>query len=69
MVNFPKILYAYLSKNYAFLYSVILLFYYILYYDGVHEVDKINTSQLKFILGEMDNLSPIWPNIVTPYIS
>ena len=64
MVNFPKIPYAYLSKNYAFLYSVILL-----YYDGVHEVDKINTSQLKFLLGEMGNVSPIWPKIVTPYVS
>ena len=38
MVNFPKIPEAHLSK----MYSVILL-----YYDGVHEVDKINTSQLR----------------------
>ena len=42
MVNFPNIRQAYLSKNHASLYSVVLL-----YYDGVHEEDKINTSQLK----------------------
>ena len=42
MVNFPKIPQAYLSKNYASLYSVILL-----YYDGVHEEGEINTGQLK----------------------
>ena len=42
MVNFPKIPQAHLSKKYASLYSVITL-----YYDGVHEVDKLNTSQLK----------------------
>ena len=42
MVNFPKIPFTYLSKNYASLYAVILL-----HYDGVHELDKINTSQLK----------------------
>ena len=53
--------YAYLSKNYALLYSVILL-----YYDGLHQVDQINTSQLKFLLGEMGKLSRIWPKIVTP---
>ena len=40
MVNFPKFPGAHLSKKYASLYSVTLL-----YYDGVHEVDKINTSQ------------------------
>ena len=62
MVNFQKIPYAYLSKNYAFLCSVILL-----HYDGVHKVDKITTSQLKFRLGEMGNLSPILPKIVTPH--
>ena len=33
--------YAYIFKNFACLHSVILL-----YYDEVHEVDKINTSQL-----------------------
>ena len=42
MVNFPKNPEAHLSKKYASLYSVILL-----YYDGVHKVDKINTSQLR----------------------
>ena len=62
MVNFQKIPYTYLSKNYAFLYSVIML-----YYDGLYEVDKFNTSQLKFLLGEIGNLSPIWPKIVTPH--
>ena len=35
MVNFPKILLAYLSKNYASLYMILL------HYDGVHKVDKI----------------------------
>ena len=39
----------------------------LLYYDGIHEVDKINTNQFKFLLGEMGNLSPIWPKIVTPH--
>ena len=38
-----------------------------LYYDGLYEVDKFNTSQLKFLLGEIGNLSPIWPKIVTPH--
>ena len=42
MVNFPRIPQAHLSKKYASLYSVILL-----YYDRVHEIDKINTNQLK----------------------
>ena len=42
MVNFPKNPESHLSKKYASLYSVILL-----YYDGVHKVDKINTSQLR----------------------
>ena len=40
MVNFPKFTGAHLSRKYASLYFVILL-----YYDGVHEVDKISTSQ------------------------
>ena len=40
MVSFPKFPGAHLSKKYASLYPVILL-----YYDGVHEVDKINTNQ------------------------
>ena len=64
MVNSPKIPYAYLSKNYAFLYSVILL-----YYVEIHEVDKINTNYAKFLLGKMGNLSAIWPKIVTSYVS
>ena len=42
MVNFPKTPQVYLSKNYASLYFVILL-----YYDEVHEEGKINASQLK----------------------
>ena len=64
MVNSPKIPYAYLSKNYAFLYSVILL-----YYVEIHEVDKINTNYAEFLLGKMGNLSAIWPKIVTSYVS
>ena len=62
MVNFEKIPYVSLSKNYAFLYSVIML-----YHDGLHEVDKVNTSQLKFLLGEIGNLSPIRSKVVTPH--
>ena len=57
MVNFPKIHSAYLSKNYASLYSVILL-----YFDGVQEEDKINTSQSKSLFrrnGQFD------PNLAT----
>ena len=42
MVNFPKTPQVYLSKNYASLYFVILL-----YIDEVHEEGKINASQLK----------------------
>ena len=42
VVSFPKIPQVNLSKNYAPIYSVILQ-----YYDGVHEEDKINVSQLK----------------------
>ena len=64
MVNFPKFSGAHLSKKYASLYSVILL-----YCDGVHEVDKINTSQWSLLLGEMGKVRPIWPIIVTPYVS
>ena len=51
MVNFPKI--PYLSKKYASLYSVILL-----YYDGVHEIDKINTTQLKSPFRENGQFEP-----------
>ena len=53
VVNFPKITQAYLSKNYAFLYSVTLL-----YYDGIHEVDKINTCQLKSPFRENGQFHP-----------
>ena len=35
MANFPKILLDYLSKNYASFYMILL------YYDGVHKVDKM----------------------------
>ena len=63
MVNFPKFPGAHLSKKYASLYSVILL-----YYDGVHEVDKIPVSG-SLLVGEMGKLRPIWPKIVTPYVS
>ena len=38
-----------------------------LYYDGLHEVAKVNTSQLKFLLVEIGNLSPISPKIVTTH--
>ena len=39
------------------------------YYEGVILHGKINVSQLKCPFREMGSLDPIWPKVVTPFIS